>query len=236
MQSLLVIDDEPDVADLLDLNLRKHGQYAISVAMDGAVGLRKAREQDPRLIVLDLMLPGMSGFDLCRVLKSDRSTRHIPILVLSARVEVADRIRCFELGADDYVTKPFSPRETTLRIHSLASRNREMSNQQWVAGDIRVNTSRHEVSVSGKIIHPTGIEFRLLTHLIEARGRVQSRDRLLSEVWGYSHALTTRTVETHMQRLRKKLGKAGSIIQTVRSYGYRMLEEQVRLRPSPQAR
>ncbi|HEX4638673.1 MAG TPA: response regulator transcription factor [Chthoniobacterales bacterium] len=225
MKDILVIDDEPDVADLLRINLRTRGQFTVSTAVDGAVGLQKAREQSPALIVLDLMLPRMSGFEVCRILKADAATEPIPVVFLTARAEIADRIRGLELGAADYVTKPFSPREVVLRIGSIANSSERIavpSEQEWKVGDIAVNPTRHEVSVGGRAVRLTAVEFRLLTYLIQTRGRVQSRDQLLAKVWNYSSAMTTRTVDAHVVRLRKKLGRPGDIIETVRSYGYRV--------------
>jgi two-component system phosphate regulon response regulator PhoB len=223
MRRILIIDDEADVVDLVSLNLRKAGRFAISTAMDGALGLRKAREETPRLIILDLMLPGISGFEICRMLKADGATQAIPILMLSARAGADDRVRGFELGADDYVTKPFSPRELVLRINALIqSSNQEFAEDvEWRGDDVAVSGSRHEVTVGGRRVCLTAIEFKLLTHLIQTRGRVQSRDLLLEHVWEYAGSMTTRTVDAHIQRLRKKLRKAGDVIETVRSYGYR---------------
>lgn len=222
MKNILVIDDEADVADLLAINLRQRGQFAVATALDGTKGLRMAREQAPALIVLDLMLPGISGFEVCRLLKSNSATERIPILVLSARAGVDDRLRGLEMGADDYVTKPFSPREVVLRIGALARHDEESSGEgQWTGGQISINHARHEVSVGGKPVRLTVIEFKLLSYLIKTNGRTQSRDQLLTQVWDYSDSMTTRTVDVHMLRLRKKLGKASGAIETVRSYGYR---------------
>jgi two-component system phosphate regulon response regulator PhoB len=225
MIEILIIDDEPDVADLLAINLRKSGTFAVSRALNGAIGLQKAREQSPALVVLDVMLPGMSGLEVCKALKTNPATEPIPIMVLSAKATPADRIRGLELGAADYVTKPFSPREVVLRIAAIAKQSKGVaSEQQLTAGEISVNRTRHEVLVAGKEVRLTGIEFKLLAYLMQTRGRVQSRDRLLVEVWEYSDSMTTRTVDAHIVRLRKKLGAAGDAIETVRSYGYRFRE------------
>ena len=223
MKRILIIEDEADVVDLLTLNLRRAGQFTISTATDGTLGLRMAREQFPALIVLDLMLPGMDGFEVCRLLRIDGATREIPIIILSARVDAVDRERGFELGADDYVTKPFSPREVVLRVKALAQRENQDSVRglDWTADGVAISGPRHEVTVGGRKVCLTAIEFRLLTHLIETRGRVQSRDFLLEQVWDYAGSMTTRTVDAHILRLRKKLGKASDVIETVRSYGYR---------------
>ena len=220
MKRILIIEDEADVVDLLTLNLRRAGQFRISSATDGVVGLRMAREEFPTLIVLDLMLPGMCGFEVCRLLRIDEATREIPIVILSARVDAADRVRGFEVGADDYVTKPFSPREVVLRIKALAQGENQdvVGGLDWTEDAIAISGSRHEVTVGGRRVCLTALEFRLLTHLIRTRGRVQSRDFLLERVWEYVGSMTTRTVDAHIRRLRKKLGTAGDIIETVHGY------------------
>jgi two-component system, OmpR family, phosphate regulon response regulator PhoB len=220
---ILIIEDENDVADLLILNLRKGG-FRPSTAADGASGLQKARDDRPDLIILDLMLPKMSGLEVCRILKGDTATSHIPILMLTAKAEEIDRIVGLEFGADDYVTKPFSPREITLRIRAILRRG-EKPEERLQAGPISIDPARHEVRVSGKKLHLTSLEFKLLRTLIQRRGRVQDRDKLLNQVWGYESVIDTRTVDTHVRRLREKLGKAGDVIETVRGFGYRVREE-----------
>lgn len=222
---ILIIEDERDVIDLLTLNLRKAGGFEILTAEDGATGLEKARTQNPAFIILDLMLPRMSGLEVCRILKSDAKTRQIPVMMLTAKAEEVDRIVGLEFGADDYVTKPFSPREVILRIQAILRRGEtKPAEEQLRVGSIAVDSSRHEVSVSGKAVHLTSIEFKLLRTLLERRGRVQARDRLLNDVWGYESVIDTRTVDTHVRRLREKLGKAGDSIETVRGFGYRFRE------------
>jgi two-component system phosphate regulon response regulator PhoB len=222
MKRILVIDDEPDVADLLAITLRKQGGFSVSSACDATTGLRKAREESPLLILLDLMLPAMSGFEVCRLLKRDSATAKIPVIILTARVDEVDRILGFELGAADYVTKPFSPHEVALRIRAIAGRYEEgIGEQEFAAHKVCINWTRHEVSVGGRLVRLTAVEFRLLTYLIQTRGRTQSRDRLLAQVWNYSHLMTTRTVDTHMLRLRRKLGAASDLVETIRGYGYR---------------
>jgi len=224
-QNILIIEDERDVIDLLTLNLRRAGGFNISTATDGVVGLQKARDEKPALIILDLMLPGISGLELCKILKSERETRQIPILMLTAKAEEIDRIVGLEFGADDYVTKPFSPREVILRVQAILRRKSGGSDDgEIVAGSIAIDTARHRVSVAGKAVHLTSIEFKLLHTLVTKRGRVQPRDRLLNEVWGYESVIDTRTVDTHVRRLRAKLGKSGDAIETVRSFGYRFRE------------
>jgi two-component system, OmpR family, phosphate regulon response regulator PhoB len=223
---ILVIEDERDVVDLLTLNLRKAGGFVISTASDGATGLQKARSEKPDFIILDLMLPKMPGLEVCKLLKSDATTKHIPILMLTARAEEVDRIVGLEFGADDYVTKPFSPREVILRIKAILRRGAaDESDNRLSAGPISIDPARHEVLVNGKRIELTSLEFKLLRTLMQRRGRVQERDRLLNEVWGYESVIDTRTVDTHVRRLREKLGKAGDIVETVRGFGYRLREK-----------
>ena len=221
-KTILIVEDERDVLDLLALNLRKAG-FTISTASDGAAGLRKVRNESPALIVLDLMLPKMSGLEICKILKSDPATRQIPVLMLTAKAEEIDRIVGLEFGADDYVTKPFSPREVALRIRAILRRSDGKPDEEHLsAGPIVIDPARHEVSVHGKRVNLTSLEFKLLRTLMQRRGRVQDRDRLLNEVWGYEAVIDTRTVDTHVRRLRKKLGKAADAIESVRGFGYRL--------------
>jgi two-component system phosphate regulon response regulator PhoB len=222
-KKILIIEDENDVADLLTLTLRKAG-FKISTASDGAGGLQKARDNRPDFMILDLMLPKMSGLEVCRILKSDAATSRIPILMLTAKAEEIDRIVGLEFGADDYVTKPFSPREVVLRIQAILRRAETPASESLKAGPISIDPARHEVRVNGKQVHLTSLEFKLLRTLLQRRGRVQDRDRLLNEVWGYESVIDTRTVDTHVRRLREKLGKVGDSIETVRGFGYRLRE------------
>jgi two-component system phosphate regulon response regulator PhoB len=225
-KSILIVEDERDVVDLLTLNLRKAGGFAIFTANDGAAGLEKARNQKPAFIILDLMLPKMSGLEVCKILKSDPATRHIPILMLTARAEEIDRIVGLELGADDYVVKPFSPREVVLRINAILRRGQaEPVDERLTAGPITIDPARHRVSVGGRPVNLTSLEFKLLRTLMQRRGRVQERDRLLNDVWGYESVIDTRTVDTHVRRLREKLGAAGVVVETVRGFGYRLRDE-----------
>ena len=221
-RKILVVEDESDVADLLTLNFRKAG-FRISTAADGASGLHKVRDDRPDFIILDLMLSKMSGLEVCRILKSDTATSQIPILMLTAKAEEVDRIVGLEFGADDYVTKPFSPREIVLRIRAILRRG-EKADESLKAGPIVIDAARHQVRVNGKQVHLTSLEFKLLQTLMQRRGRVQDRDRLLNEVWGYESVIDTRTVDTHVRRLREKLGTAGDVIETVRGFGYRLRE------------
>jgi len=222
---ILIVEDEPDVVDLLTLQLRKAGGFFVITAADGADGLKKARAESPALIVLDLMLPRISGLEVCKLLKTDSATRHIPIIMLTAKAEEVDRIVGLEFGADDYVTKPFSPREIILRIKAILRRgHNDGAEESMTRGPITLDPSRHRVLVSGKSIILTAVEFKLLNMLMKRPGRVQARDRLLNEVWGYESAIDTRTVDTHVRRLREKLGKAANAIETVRGFGYRLRE------------
>jgi len=224
-KKILIAEDEQDVLNLVATNLKAAG-YQVLKAEDGESALEQARNALPALVILDLMLPGMSGLEVCRVLKAESTTRGIPILMLTAKAEEVDRIVGLELGADDYVTKPFSPRELVLRVRSILRRFHGVQETTDVLrlGDIQVDRSRYEVVVKGKSIDFTATEFKLLTVLMERRGRVQSRDALLNDVWGYESLIDTRTVDTHIRRLREKLGKASDCIETIRGFGYRMVE------------
>lgn len=224
-KKILVADDEPDVLHLVTTNLKNAG-YTVVKAEDGLVALTKARETRPDLIVLDLMLPELSGLEVCKVLKKEPGTAHIPIIMLTAKAEEVDRIVGLELGADDYLTKPFSPRELVLRIKSVMRRGREATEttEQISLGDIQIDRARYEITIAGESVDFTATEFKLLTVLMERRGRVQSRDTLLNDVWGYESAIDTRTVDTHVRRLREKLGDSAHCIETVRGFGYRMNE------------
>jgi two-component system phosphate regulon response regulator PhoB len=216
--------------------LRKAG-FTTSSALDGAAGLEKARSQKPAFIILDLMLPRMPGLEVCKILKSDPGTRQVPIMILTAKAEEIDRIVGLEFGADDYVTKPFSPREVVLRIRAIMRRGEtKQDDEQLIAGPITIDPARYEVSVNCKRINLTSLEFKLLCTLMQRCGRVQSRDRLLNDVWGYERIIDTRTVDTHVRRLRTKLGKAANVIESVRGFGYRMRGDLGTLRPVPRAR
>jgi two-component system phosphate regulon response regulator PhoB len=195
--------------------------------MDGASGLELAKKGRPSLIILDLMLPEMDGKDVCRVLKADPNTQSIPILMLTAKAEEMDRVIGFELGADDYVTKPFSPRELVLRVKAI-QRRKEIPDERdktILVGDLLIDIDRHQVFVKKKPISLTSTEFKLLVELITNRGRVQTRERLLDKVWGYTYEGYARTVDTHIRRLREKLGSFGDSIETIRGVGYRFREE-----------
>lgn len=219
--AILVIDDEADVLDLVVYNVKKAG-YQTLTARDGAAGLQTARNDLPALIVLDLMLPGIEGTEVCRQLKADPRTAHIPVIMLTAKAEEVDRIVGLEIGADDYVTKPFSPRELVLRVKKILGRGRTTPAEILKAGDIAVDLAKHQAIVKGQPVELTATEFKLLSTLVERRGRVQTRETLLTDVWGYEGDVDTRTVDTHVRRLRDKLGKAAEAIETVRGVGYRL--------------
>jgi len=222
---ILVVDDEPDTIELITFNLRNAG-YEVITAADGAEALRKAKAQTPSLIILDLMLPEVDGLEVNKMLRAEAATAHIPVLMLTAKAGEVDRILGLELGAKDYVTKPFSPRELILRVRNILRQGESKPSEQKVYrfGELTIDLERHMVTVGGKAIELTATEFRLLALLAQRRGRVQSREQLLQDVWHYDSIIDTRTVDTHMRRLREKLGKAAKYLDTVRGVGYRFLE------------
>lgn len=222
---ILIVEDEPDILELLSYNLRQAG-FEVHTAEEGEEALRLAEEKTPDLIVLDLMLPGIDGLELCRLLKQREPLRRVPVLMLTAKAEEVDRIVGLELGADDYVTKPFSPRELVLRIKAIlrraASKTEEAEEEGRIEiGPLAIDITAHQVLVEGRQVELTATEFRLLHTLVRRRGRVQSRDELLEVVWGYQYRGYGRTVDTHIRRLREKLGEAGEWVETVRGVGYR---------------
>ncbi|HZN04541.1 MAG TPA: response regulator [Candidatus Polarisedimenticolia bacterium] len=220
-QTILVIDDEKDIVELIRYNLVQAG-YRVVSALDGQQALDLARRERPDLVVLDLMLPTLPGTEVARILRQDEKTRAIPIIMLTARGSEIDRIVGFELGADDYVVKPFSPRELVLRIQAILRREgREESEERIIFEPLVIDLAAHAVRLKGREIDLTATEFKLLHRLARRPGRAFSRDQLLSDVWGYSGDLETRTVDTHMKRLRAKLGAIGTWIETVRGHGYR---------------
>jgi len=224
-QKILVVDDEPDAVELIDFNLKNAG-FDVITAEDGAAALKRARASTPDLILLDLMLPEVDGTEVCKILRRDSATSSIPIIMLTAKATEIDRVLGLELGADDYVTKPFSPRELVLRVKNLLNRRRTNSEavKKIQIGDLIVDMDRHLVWVRGRSVDLTATEFRLLSLLAQRRGRVQSREQLLQDVWHYDSVIDTRTVDTHMRRLREKLGKASDYLQTVRGVGYRFMD------------
>lgn len=229
MTLVLLIEDDRDIAELVKVNLERE-QLTCKHVTDGRSGLAAAQELSPSLILLDLMLPEMSGLDVCRALKQDEATRDIPVIMLTAKNDAVDRIVGFEVGADDYVAKPFSPRELLLRVKAILRRSTQVETHEdevtgsLVFGELMIDESRHRVTWKEKEIALTAIEFKLLKYLLQHRGKVATRDVLLDRVWGFEQSITTRTVDTHVKRLREKLGKAGDYIETIRGVGYRFLE------------
>jgi len=222
---ILVVDDEPEAVELVEFNLEQAG-FSVVTAADGTEALGKARSNSPSLIVLDLMLPEITGLEVCKILRRDPITSTIPIIMLTAKAAEIDRVLGLELGADDYITKPFSPRELVLRVKKLLQRGQTAPKEQDILkfGDLVIDVPRHIVSWRGKTVDLTATEFKLLTVLAQRRGRVQSREQLLRDVWEYNNLVDTRTVDTHMRRLREKLGPAAKYLDTVRGVGYRFVE------------
>ncbi len=226
MKSILIIEDEKDIVDLIEYHLKQSGFSVIS-ALDGPAGLEKAKKKGPNLIILDLMLPGMDGKDICRSLKSNPQTQSIPILMLTAKAEETDRLIGFELGADDYVTKPFSPKELVLRVKAILRRKEVGHEGEKIIqiGDLLIEIDRHQISIKKRPVRLTSTEFKLLVELASKRGRVLTREHLLDRVWGYTYEGYARTVDTHVRRLREKMGTLGDSIETIRGVGYRFREE-----------
>ncbi len=226
MKKVLIIEDEKDLAELLAFNLEKEGFTAYCVN-DGKMGLERALSEMPDLILLDLMLPGLLGTEVCKALRKDPHTARIPIIMITAKGDEIDRVVGFEVGADDYIVKPFSMREVTLRIKSVLRRfdQTEAAPPSLLSiGDVLIDKQRHLVTSAGSEIELTSTEFKLLLYLAEKKGRVHSREKLLQDVWSYNNAGDTRTVDTHVTRLRGKLGAPGDIIKTVRGFGYKIEE------------
>ena len=236
MNPILIVEDEKDISELVEYHLKQSG-FSVTAVLDGASALEKVKKDRPILIILDLMLPDMDGKDICRTLKSDLSTRAIPILMLTAKGEEIDRIVGLELGADDYVTKPFSPRELVLRVKTILKKREVDQDGGKVIqiGDLLIDLDRHSVSVLKKVVQLTSIEFKLLVQLASKRGRVQTREHLLNQVWGYTYEGYARTVDTHIRRLREKLGPYGDHIETLRgsaiASGRRMNEDSIEMDP-----
>jgi two-component system, OmpR family, phosphate regulon response regulator PhoB len=227
MSSILIIEDEKDILDLVEYHLKQSG-FQVLTAADGGAGLELAIKKRPNLIILDLMLPVMDGKDVCRSLKSNPITQSIPVLMLTAKAEELDRVVGFELGADDYVTKPFSPQELVLRIKAILRRKTLDTEGVRVIriGDLLIDVDRHQVSIKDRPISLTSTEFKLLVELASKRGRLQTRQGLLDRVWGYNCEGYDRTVDTHIRRLREKLGDMAEYIETLRGFGYRFREKE----------
>lgn len=222
-ERILVVDDEPDIVALVVYHLAKEG-YRVSSASSGSEALATARRERPALIVLDLMLPGLSGFEVLEQLRADEATASIAVLMLTARKEEPDRIKGLSLGADDYLTKPFSPQELVLRVRAILRRSAAapVTGEILTIGALTIDRAAHKVTVRGHDIELTPTEFKLLLLLAERRGRVQGRAQLLESVWEAAPDIQTRTVDMHVQRLRAKLESAGDLIETVRGFGYRL--------------
>jgi two-component system phosphate regulon response regulator PhoB len=223
-ERVLVVEDEPDIVALVVYHLAK-ANYRVSTAMTGSDALHLARQERPAIIILDLMLPGMSGFEVIEQLRRSEVTQDIAVLMLTARKDEADRIKGLSLGADDYLTKPFSPQELVLRVGAILRRVGSSSSATGDGiniGPIRIDKGAHKVTVDDSEVDLTATEFKLLLTLAERRGRVQARGNLLQTVWEAAPDIQTRTVDMHIQRLRAKLGPAGELIETVRGFGYRL--------------
>jgi two-component system phosphate regulon response regulator PhoB len=225
MARILVIEDETDIQQVLDYNLREKG-HKVYIASSGEEGLKIAKEKRPDLVLLDLMLPGIPGTEVCKALKADAATKQTQVVMLTAKGEEIDRVVGFELGADDYVVKPFSVRELLLRVQAILRRSQgeQEAAERIEFGALRVDREAHRVWANETELELTALEFKLLVTLYDRRNRVQTRSALLSDVWGIDADITTRTVDTHVKRLREKLGAAGDYIETVRGVGYRFTD------------
>lgn len=223
--NLLLIDDDRDLLAILELKLGKEG-FKVEMASDGAAGIKKTRLKIPDLIVLDVNMPDMSGMDVCKALRSENRTSHVPIIMLTARDDEIDRVLGLEFGADDYITKPFNARELVLRIKSILKRvyATPEPKEQFQYGCLSVNLANHAVLVKDQEVELTLTEFKLLARLIESPGKIKPRDVLLEQIWEYGDGVFSRTIDTHIQRLRSKLMDAGEYIETVRGVGYRFQE------------
>lgn len=225
---ILIVDDEPDVAELLKYRLEQDG-YRCQMLNDPLKFVGLSREFQPDLIILDIMMPELNGMQLCNIAKADPDMRHIPIIFLTARNESEDRVKGLKAGADDYVSKPFNTQELLLRVDKILSRNMHTSDSENIPvriqiGGVILDEETHQVTVDGKEIVLTATEFRLLKQLMERKGRVQSRENLLTNVWNYDSDIETRTVDTHVRRLREKLGSYANMIKTMRGVGYRVID------------
>lgn len=221
MERVLIVDDDPDIQRLVSYNLGQAG-FEVATAENGRKALETVRKQPPDLIILDLMLPDIDGMEVCRTLRQRETSRRIPIVMLTARGEEIDRVIGFELGADDYVMKPFSPRELVLRVKSIFRRMKQERSDMLRLGKIQLYPERRQCFVASQSVMLTVKEFDLLEELMRARGNVLSRDMLMDKVWGYHGEATSRTLDTHIRRLREKLGGEGVYVETVRGVGYRM--------------
>lgn len=223
MQNILIVEDEKDLAELVAFNLEREG-YRTALTHDGIAGFEAALKMVPDLIILDLMLPGVMGTEVCKMLKRNENTARIPVLMLTAKGEEIDKVVGFEVGAEDYVVKPFSTRELLLRVKALLRRSGTGKTTGTVikVGPVCIDSERHMVWINGVEVSFTTTEFKLLHTLAQRLGRLQSREALLRDVWGYNFVEDTRTVDTHITRLRTKMGEAGEMVKTVRGFGYKM--------------
>ncbi len=224
---ILIVEDDKNIAKLVKYNLEKAG-FGCIVSKTGEDALKIFDEEAVCLIILDIMLPKMDGFEVCKSIKQNKERSHTPIIMLTAKGEEIDRVLGLELGADDYVVKPFSPRELVLRVKAILKRNepKESKKEIITIDSLKIDISRHKVTLDRKEIKLTLMEFKLLLTLAERMGRLQSRERLLDDVWKMDSEVTTRTIDTHIKRLRKKLGKTGKLIETVRGLGYKMSDKE----------
>jgi DNA-binding response OmpR family regulator len=225
MSDVLIVEDDRDIADLLVHYLTRAG-YSSVVTPSGAEALALARAESPGVVLLDVMLPGLDGFEVCRALRGDPRTSAVPVIILTARAEEADRIAGLEFGADDYVTKPFSPKELVARVKAQLRRSRRAATDGSVSiyRNLTVDTGRHVVTDAGREVHLTAKEFLLLQYLLQHQGRVLSRDLLLTDVWGYQYTGGTRTVDVHVRRLREKLPVLAEALVTIKQFGYKLLD------------
>jgi two-component system phosphate regulon response regulator PhoB len=226
MEKILVIEDDKDIAELVEFNLKAEN-FRVEVCHNGREGLQRAQKGPPDLILLDLMLPDLNGLEICKELKRDNRTKHVPIMMVTAKGAEVDRVVGFELGADDYLTKPFSTRELALRVKAILRRVQGKGQEppgEVAFGILSLDPAKYEVKVKGQATKLTALEFKLLKYLFDMKGRVATRDMLLDRVWGYDSELNTRTVDTHIKRLREKLGEAGKYIETLRGLGYRFVD------------
>lgn len=228
-KKILVVDDEPDVTDLVAYHLKAKG-FQVETLHDATASIAKARSFQPHLIILDIMMPHLSGIQICRILRADPKLARVPIIFLTAKAEPQDRIEGLESGADDYLPKPFSPKELVLRVESILRRIGAPAGQptsRVQIGDILLDSETHRATVRGEPLDLTATEFKLLRLLMERQGRVQTREHLLINVWNYSTEIETRTVDTHIRRLREKLGPEANWIETIRGVGYRVAEKKL---------
>jgi two-component system phosphate regulon response regulator PhoB len=228
-KKILVVDDEPDVTDLVAYHLKAKG-FHVETLNDATASISKARSYQPELIILDIMMPHLSGIQVCRILRADPKLAKVPIIFLTAKAEAHDRIEGLESGADDYLSKPFSPKELVLRVESILRRvsaPKEQVSAKLRVGEIQLDSDIHRVTVKGEALELTATEFKLLRIMMERQGRVQTREHLLLNVWNYSTEIETRTVDTHVRRLREKLGPEAGWVETIRGVGYRIADKKL---------